>query len=139
MLFYEIKVNYQRQTGEDNPSNVKETYLVEGFTPADVEQRLMEEIKPPIFGDCEVPSCKKVQLYDMVEAADADMWYKARVEMITVEDDGKEKRKAVSILVHGNDVKSALNNLQKYLESLDCEVVSITKSPIVEVIRAVNG
>ena len=41
MLFYEIKVNYQRQTGEDNPSNVKETYLVEGFTPADVEQRLM--------------------------------------------------------------------------------------------------
>ena len=75
----------------------------------------------------------------MVEAADADMWYKARVEMITVEDDGKEKRKAVSILVHGNDVKSALNNLLKYLESLDCEVVSITKSPIVEVIRAVNG
>ena len=50
MLFYEIKVNYQRQTGEDNPSNVKETYLVEGFTPADVEQRLMEEIKPLIFG-----------------------------------------------------------------------------------------
>ena len=139
MLFYEVKVSYQRQTGEDNPKNVKETYLVEGLNCADVENRLMEDIKPLIFGDCETPSCKKVQLYDMVEDAEGDRWFKARVEMITVEDDGKEKRKAVSILVHGNDVKSALNNLQKYLESLDCEVVSIAKSPIVEVIRAVNG
>ena len=139
MLFYEVKVSYQRQTGEDNPKNVKETYLVEGLNCADVENRLMEDIKPLIFGDCETPSCKKVQFYDLIENPEGDRWFKGRVEMITVEDDGKEKRKAVSILVHGNDVKSALNNLLKYLESLDCEVVSITKSPIVEVIRAVNG
>lgn len=59
MLFYEIKVNYERQTGENNPGGVKETYLVQGFTPTDVEQRLMEEIKPYIMGDVEVPSCKK--------------------------------------------------------------------------------
>lgn len=138
MLFYEIKVNYQRQTGEDNPSNAKETYLVEGLNCSDVENRLLEEIKPFIFGDCEVPSCKKVQLYDMVDSTESDRWFKARVEMITVEDDGKEKRKAVSILVHANTIKDALHDLEKYLESLDCEVVSITRSPILDVFRAVN-
>ena len=68
MLFYEIKVNYQRQTGEDNPSNVKETYLVEGFTPADVEQRLMEEIKPLIFGNCEVVSSAKSRRVEVIRA-----------------------------------------------------------------------
>ena len=67
MLFYEVKVNYQRQTGEDNPKNVKETYLVEGLNCADVENRLMEDIKPLIFGDCETPSCKKVQFYDLID------------------------------------------------------------------------
>lgn len=138
MLFYEVKVNYQRQTGEDNPKNVKETYLVEGLNCADVENRLMEDIKPLIFGDCETPSCKKVQFYDLIENPEGDRWFKARVEMITVEDDGKEKRKAVSIFVQAATIDVALNNLRKYLETLDCEIVSITRSPILEVYRAVN-
>ena len=138
MLFYEVKVNYQRQTGEDNPKNVKETYLVEGLNCADVENRLMEDIKPLIFGDCETPSCKKVQFYDLIENPEGDRWFKARVEMITVEDDGKEKRKAVSIFVQATTIDVALNNLRKYLKTLDCEIVSITRSPILEVYRAVN-
>ena len=138
MLFYEVKVNYQRQTGEDNPKNVKETYLVEGLNCADVENRLMEDIKPLIFGDCETPSCKKVQFYDLIENPEGDRWFKARVEMITVEDDGKEKRKAVSIFVQATTIDVALNNLRKYLETLDCEIVSITRSHILEVYRAVN-
>lgn len=138
MLFYEVKVNYQRQTGEDNSKNVKETYLVEGLNCADVENRLMEDIKPLIFGDCETPSCKKVQFYDLIENPEGDRWFKARVEMITVEDDGKEKRKAVSIFVQATTIDVALNNLRKYLETLDCEIVSITRSPILEVYRAVN-
>lgn len=138
MLFYEIKVNYQRQTGEDNPGNVKETYLVEGLNCADVENRLMEEIKPLIFGDCEVPSCKKVQLYDLFTSPEGDRWFKGRVEMITVDDSGKEKRKAVSILVQATTIEHALKNMRQKLESLDCEIVSITRSPIVEVYRAVN-
>ena len=95
MLFYEIKVNYERQTGEDNPGKVKETYLVEGVNCADVENRLMEEIKPFIFGDCEVSSCKKVQYFDIFPNEGSEFWYKARVEMITVDGD-KETRKAVS-------------------------------------------
>ena len=138
MLFYEVKVNYQRQTAEDNPKNVKETYLVEGLNCADVENRLMEDIKPLIFGDCETPSCKKVQFYDLIENPEGDRWFKARVEMITVEDDGKEKRKAVSIFVQATTIDVALHNLRKYLETLDCEIVSITRSPILEVYRAVN-
>lgn len=137
MLFYEIKVNYQRQTGEDNPGNVKETYLVEGLNCADVETRLLDEIKPFIFGDVEVPSCKKVQLYDLVTAPEADRWFKARVEMITIDDNGKETRKAVSILVQATTIDNALKHLKEYLSSLDCEVVSITRSPIMEVYRAV--
>ena len=74
----------------------------------------------------------------MIENPEGDRWFKARVEMITVEDDGKEKRKAVSIFVQATTIDVALNNLRKYLETLDCEIVSITRSPILEVYRAVN-
>ena len=137
MIFYEIKISYTRQTGEDNPAAVKETYLVEGLTCADVENRLIEEIKPLISGEWEVKSCKQVQFYDLIPNPEGDRWYKARVEMITVEDNGKETRKAVSIYVQAGNVTEANKTLQQALSNLDCEVVSITRSPIIEVFRAV--
>lgn len=137
MIFYEIKISYTRQTGEDNPAAVKETYLVEGLTCADVENRLIEDIKPLISGEWEVKSCKQVQFYDLIPNPEGDRWYKARVEMITVEDNGKETRKAVSIYVQAGNVTEANKILHQALSNLDCEVVSITRSPILEVLRAV--
>ncbi len=139
MIFYEIKISYTRQTGEDNPAGVKETYMVEGLTCADVENHLIEEIKPFISGEWEVKSCKQVQFYDLITNPEGDRWYKARVEMITIEDSGKEKRKAVSIYVQASNITEANKSLQKELTNVDCEVVSITRSPILEVYRAINA
>ncbi|MBQ7996617.1 MAG: DUF4494 family protein [Paludibacteraceae bacterium] len=137
MLLYEIKVNYERQTGEDNPGKVKETYLVEGVNCADVENRLMEEIKPFIFGDCEVSSCKKVQYFDIFPNEGSEYWYKARVEMITIDGD-KETRKAVSVLAQANTLDDAVHALKQYLSSLDCEIITVAKSPVMDFLRAVQ-
>lgn len=137
MLFYEIKIAYQRQTGEDNPGNVKETYLVEGLSCTDVETRLLDDIRAQVFGDLEVTSCRKVQFYDLIPG-EGDLWYKARVEMITIEDSGKETRKKVSILTQAPTIAHALKTLNAQLSSIDCEIVSVTRSPIIEVYRAVN-
>ena len=42
MIFHEIKVHYDRQTGEDNPGKVKEVYLVHGAVSfADAENCLL--------------------------------------------------------------------------------------------------
>ena len=90
MIFYELKISYTRQTGEDNPKAVKETYLVEGLTAADVEARLLGEIQKYISGEWETKSCKQVQFYDLIPNPEGDRWYKARVEMITIEDNGKQ-------------------------------------------------
>ena len=129
-------MNYSRRTGEANLGKVKETYLVEGFTCADVEERVMEVIKPFIFqGDFEVQSCKKVQYYDLIPTANGEYWYKARVELITVEND-KETRRAVSILVQADNMLDALHTLKQHLASLDCEMISLAKSPVMDVIRA---
>ncbi len=138
MILYEVKVHYQRQTGEDNPHNVKETYLVEAINCADAENRLMDDIKAFIFGESEVPSCKKVQYAEIFENPQGEYWYKARVEMITVEDD-KEKRKAVSMLIQASELDEALNDLKKRTDSYDCEIISIAKSPIMDFLHATNA
>lgn len=137
MIFYEIKVDYTRQTGEDNPAKVKETYLVEGLNCSDVEQRLQNELKALVFGECETTSCKKVQYYDLIPVANGEWWYKARVELIIVENE-KESRKPVNILVQADNMLDAMHTLKQHLASLDCEVISLAKSPVMDVIRAVS-
>lgn len=137
MILYEIKVAYQRQTGEDNPGKVKETYLVEGVNCADVETQLMQEIKPFIFGDCEVTSCKKVQYFDIFPTDGGEYWYKARVEMITIDND-KETRKAVSVLVQESTLVDAIQSLKKYLGNYDYEIISAAKTAIMDVLHATH-
>lgn len=138
MIFHEIKVSYDRQTGEDNPGKVKEVYLIDGAVSfADAENCLMEEIKPFIFGDCEVQSCKRSQFFETFPNEGGEYWYKARVEMITI-DGEKEVRKNVAMLVQTNTLDDAVFALRQALKSYDCELISIAKSPIMDILHAVQ-
>ena len=138
MIFHEIKVSYDRQTGEDNPGKVKEIYLIDGAVSfADAENCLMEEIKPFIFGDCEVQTCKRSQFFEVFPNEGGEYGYKARVEMITI-DGEKETRKNVSVLVQANMLDDAVFALKQALKSYDCELISIAKSPIVDILHAVQ-
>lgn len=138
MIFHEIKVHYDRQTGEDNPGKAKEVYLVDGAVSfADAENCLMAEIKPFIFGDCEVMSCKRSQFFETFPNESGEYWYKARVEMITI-DGEKETRKNVAMLVQANMLDDAVFALKQALKSYDCEIISMAKTPIMDILHAVH-
>ena len=137
MNFFEVQVVYTRQTGEDNPCTVKESYLVEALTPSSAENRVIEEIKPFVSGQCDVLRIIQRKFYDLIPNSEGDYWYKARVEMITIEDSGREARMGVVMYVQSVSVKDAVKALLKSLEQCDCELVSIAKTPILELYRAV--
>jgi len=138
MIFHEIKVNYERQTGEDNPGKVKEIYLVDGAVSfADAENCLMEEIKPYIFGECEVQSCKRSQIFETFPNEGGAYWYKARVEIITIDGD-KETRANKTVLVQANMLDDAVFALKQGMGSYDCELISIAKTQIVDILHAVH-
>ena len=139
MIFHELKVKYSRQTGEDNPGVAKETYLVDGAVSfADAENCLMDEIKPFIVGgECEVQSCKRSQYFETFPNEGGAYWYKARVEMITI-DGEKETRKNVAMLVQANMLDDAVFALKQAIKSYDCEIISIAKSPVMDILHAVH-
>lgn len=134
MILNEVKVNYTRQTGEDNPGKVKETYLVASVNCSEAEQKTIEEIKPFVFGDLETPQIRKRQFFDIFKNDGKENWYEAKVEMIIIDGD-KETRKAVTILVQENTISNALQSLKFNLESYDCEIVSIKKSAVLDIIE----
>lgn len=134
MIFHQVNVTYEKQTGEDNPGKVKETYLVNAVNCADAEQQVMDEIKPFVFGDVSTPQIRVRQFFD-VFPGDGENYYEAKVEMITIDGD-KETRKAVKILVQDRTIDDALRELHyRHLAGYDCEILSIAKSPIIEVMR----
>ena len=137
MIFYEVKVAYGKNAIAEYKKKANEVYLVEGITCADAEQRVIEETAPYVSGDCEVPSCKRVQFYDLIPVADGEFWYKARVEMITI-DGEKETRKNVAVLVQANLLDDAVFALKQALKSYDCELISIAKTPIMDILHAVK-
>ena len=138
MIFHEIKVKYERQTGEDNPKAAKEIYLIDGAVSfADAENCVLNEIKPFIFGDCEVQNCKRSQFFDVFPNEDGAFWYKARVEMITIDGD-KETRKNVAFLVQANMLDDAVFVLKQALKAYDCEIISMAKTQIMDILHAVQ-
>lgn len=136
MIFYLVNVDYERQTGEDNPGRVKESYLVPAISCADAERVVLEYIKPYVFGTCETPQIKRVQFFEVfdIKMPGDDVWYKAKVEMITIDGD-KETRKTVNILVASDKLYSATERLCDELKSYDCEIVSIQRTSIVEILK----
>ena len=110
---------------------------MEGITPSDVEKRLLDEIKPLIFGDFEVPGIRKRNFFDIYPAeSEADHWYEGKVEMITVEENGAEKRRAVNILVQADTVEDAVSSLKKNLGNYYSEIIGVKKSAIIDILRA---
>ena len=136
MIFYLVNVDYTRQIGEDNPSKVKETYLVNAPTPSDAERVVLDWIKPFMFGDYTTTKIQKVQFFKALEdKINGGDWYKAKVEIITIDGD-KETRKAVNILIQdAKNIESALSVLSTHLLSFDFEIVSISRTPIIDILN----
>lgn len=134
MVFHQVNVAYVRQTGEDNPGKVKETYLVEAVSCADAEQQVLEEIRPFILGDCDVPQVRKRLFFGVFPSEDKTLWFEAKVELITIDGD-RETRKAVKFLIQEDSIHQALKELKFKLSGYDCDIISIAQSPVIEVMR----
>ena len=106
-------------------------------TVADVEERLLSEIQRYISGEWETKSCKQVQVYDYIAKPEAEKWYKARVELITI-DNEKETRKAVNVYAQADNISEATKAIHQGMGNNDFEVASITRTKLVDIIRAIH-
>ena len=139
MNYFQVNVNYDRQTGEDNPGRVKEAYLVVAETCGEAEKVVLDEIKPFIFGDCETPKIQKKSYFDFfMDHPDSDIYYEAKVEMITIDGD-KERRNVINILVLANNIEGALNTLIHILVNYDYEIIGIKKAGITDILTIQNN
>lgn len=139
--WFECKVAYERQAEAMGMKKVSELYLVSAMSFTEAEERIIKEISPLVsIGELEVTNIKRVKFAELflTSRTEADRYFKARVNFITIDEkSGSEKKAGVNILVQSEDFATAVSTLVKEMESQlsEYEIASISDTQILDVIQ----
>lgn len=135
--WFECRVKYDKLMPETGlQKTVTEPYMVEALSFTEAEARITEEMKPYISGEFVVSAVKKVKLDEMFFDETGDKWYKAKINMITIDEKkGVEKKISFYNFVQAAEFKDALNNLLEGMKGTlgDYEIASITETTLLDV------
>lgn len=135
--WFECKVRYikiDETTGKEK--KVNEPYLVDAVSFTEAESRIHKELEQMIRGEFHVTNIRKADYTDIFPFDDADRWYKCKVGYVSIDEAaGKEKKITSQMLVMGNNLKEAYDNLLSSLSGMtvDFDVIGINESPIMDV------
>ncbi|MDO4692857.1 MAG: DUF4494 domain-containing protein [Porphyromonadaceae bacterium] len=139
--WFECKVSYERQADGMGMKKVSELYLVDAMSFTEAEERIIKEIQPLVsIGELEVSNIKRVKLAELFlnEREEADHYYKARVNFITIDEkSGMEKKAGVNMLIKSESLSEAVTELVNQMEKQlgAYEVASVTDTQILDVFR----
>lgn len=132
----ETKLRYDKVMENGAVKKVNEPYLVDAFSFAEAEARIIEEMRPYISGDFTVEAVKKAKIAEVFGSDTASRWWKIRVAFITInERTGIEKRDLTDFLVAGEDLENALSTFKQNMKGTlaDYEVTAITETAIIDI------
>ena len=135
--WFECKVKYIKiDEASGREKKVNEPYLVDAVSFTEAENRIHKELEQMIRGDFQVTNIRKANYSDIFPIENADRWFKCKVSYVAVDESaGKEKKVSNQMLVMGNDLKEAYDNLMTSLEgmTIDFDVLGINESAIMDV------
>lgn len=140
MNYFEVKVRFYQTAGDAlSAKRTCHTYLVETETFGHAEQTAIEKVQPYAakgFG-VEVVSVKRVSINEIVFNGDGRFFFLAKVKLTIIDEDGKEKKSSINILVQTNSIEDANKEVKAVLaDSIsDWSVDTIKETPIVEVLN----
>ena len=134
---YEAKVKYMKLNEiSGKEQNITESYIIrqaETFADAEAQTFIyMEERTPQTV----IPAIKISDIEEIYDGA-GDWYYKARIVSSTIDEiNGKETQISVILLIQKNNFQDALEECISWMSGslFDCEVVSLTKTKIVDII-----
>lgn len=116
-----------------------ETYLVNACGFAEAEERIESELSPYCYpGGLEVKSVKAEKVWGMFEDEAAEIWYKARLSFVTIDEKtGIEKKAKCNVYAKADSLEKAFKAVSEGMKGsmADWEFFSITETPILDVYK----
>ena len=138
--WFETTVKLEKVGDEGKIVKVTEKYLVDAITFSEADERINKEMSPFISGEFSVSAIKRARINEMFYNDNADKWFRAKVNFITLDEKGVERKTAVYMMVQANEIKDARENLVEGLKGImaDYEIASITETQILDVYKYVT-
>ncbi len=132
MKLFECGIRYNKTLENGQEKKVTELYIVDALSFSEAEQRIIKEMSA--YGEYEVVSEKITNYSELVRSNDteADLWYKVKVNLITLDEKtGKEKKAPLYLLVQAKNIDDARRLTNEHMKDSvadwNCEAVSETK------------
>ena len=139
MAWYECKVTH-KVISEDGWKTVTEPYLVEALSVTEAATRITAELEGD-GGDLTIEGVTRKRLQEVfLEAGELEYpFYLAKVALTTLDEkSGTEREQTFCYLIEAETLKDAMQRLEAEFRGgvSDWELLSLSKSPIVEVVTA---
>lgn len=138
--WYLCKVSYERQADSMGMKKVTECYLVDALSFTEAEARIVKEISPYVsVGELEVVNIRPMRLAELLLDERADKYYRAKVDLTTVDITGNERTASSAMIVQAESLLEATRTLITHLDGglSAYELVSVAELDILNVYQYV--
>jgi hypothetical protein len=112
--------------------DVKEPYVMQADSVTEAAARLAAHLEGETYA---LDGVTRMHLQEIFLDTEADTYYLAKVALITLDEvTGSERRQTIRCLIEADFLRSALEILEKHGMDSDWELLSLSKTPIVEVV-----
>lgn len=135
---FECKVIYEKTAEEGRIVKTRESYVIDALSFSEAEARITKEMEAFISGEFQVKKVAPMRVSEIVYNENSEMWYKARVAFISLDEyRGIERESVSTMLVQADDIAQAYAGIGEAMRGsmADYRIKSISETPIIEVFK----
>ena len=141
-IYFECSVKFRKTDEQGVNKLVTESYIVSALSFSEAESNINEQMKVYVGEDFKIVNIKLTNYSEIATFEDTDKWFKSKISLLYFdEENGKEKKSNIYMLVQANDAKNAYDNTIATLKGTisDFTIPSVSETKIVEVFEYKEG
>lgn len=141
-MYFDTSVKFRKTDEQGVNKLVTESYIVSALSFSEAESNINEQMKVYVGEDFKIVNIKLTNYSEIATFEDTDKWFKSKISLLYFdEENGKEKKSNIYMLVQANDAKNAYDNTIATLKGTisDFTIPSVSETKIVEVFEYKEG
>lgn len=135
--WFECKVRYEKTQEDGSEKMVNELYVVDALSFTEAEASIIDNMAVYVSGELKIANINPANYNEIFFSGndDDDLWFKARLAFITIDDKNKEKRTYVNYLIQAKSIERAKRYVDEVMGEtiIDYELKSLSETKIFDV------
>lgn len=135
--WFECKVRYEKTQEDGSDKLVNELYVVDALSFTEAEASIFDNMAVYVYGELKIANINPANYNEIFFSGndDDDLWFKARLAFITIDNKNKEKRTYVNYLIQAKSIERAKRYVDEVMGKtiIDYELKSLSETKIFDV------